>query len=126
MAVSPGFVSFLTDRSNPIPRTSCGWPFEKIRHVAVPLYSSHTSQLAARGGGDMAVQREPQARGLESPDLLNTEEAAIFLRVSFRTLELYRSLRKGPAFRRVGRRVYYARQDLLAFLDACRVDTVLR
>ena len=48
--------------------------------------------------------------------LLETE-AAEFLRISRRTLERWRIQGTGPIFRKHGRRVVYARDDLLKWTD---------
>jgi hypothetical protein len=50
-------------------------------------------------------------------DYLTQDEAAAFLRVSERSLERWRVEGQGPLFRRFGRRVVYARSDLLAWAD---------
>ena len=44
---------------------------------------------------------------LKMTDLLTTEEAAEYLRLSPRTLERYRVTGEGPRFLKVGRRVFY-------------------
>lgn len=49
---------------------------------------------------------------------LNNAEAAAFLRLSPRTLEKRRMLGDGPRFRKVGRRVIYALDDLIGWADA--------
>jgi predicted DNA-binding transcriptional regulator AlpA len=50
--------------------------------------------------------------------LLDTKEAADFLKLSPRTLENFRNLGDGPPFRKLGRRVLYARSDLEAWVNA--------
>ena len=45
-------------------------------------------------------------------DLLTTEEAARYLRLSPRTLERYRVTGEGPRFLKIGRRVLYRQSDL--------------
>ena len=50
--------------------------------------------------------------------LLETE-AAELLRISKRTLQRHRQAGTGPAYRRLGGRVVYARIDLFAWADAC-------
>lgn len=42
-----------------------------------------------------------------SPALLDTEGASAYLAVSAKTLEILRSKREGPPFRRIGRSVRY-------------------
>jgi hypothetical protein len=48
---------------------------------------------------------------------LTNKEAASFLRLSPRTLEKHRTLNSGPRYRKFGRRVLYALQDLEAYTD---------
>lgn len=45
-------------------------------------------------------------------ELLTTEEAAKYLRLSPRTLERYRVTGEGPRFLKVGRLVFYRQSDL--------------
>lgn len=52
------------------------------------------------------------------PEFLTTEEAAVFLRLSPRTLEKQRVLGGGPRFRKFGARVVYARSDLRTWADS--------
>ena len=52
------------------------------------------------------------------PEFLNTEEAAVFLRLSPRTLEKQRVLGGGPRFRKFGARVLYAVGDLRSWADS--------
>jgi Helix-turn-helix domain len=49
---------------------------------------------------------------------LTNDEAASFLRLSPRTLEKQRVIRGGPRFRKFGRRVVYAIDDLEAWANA--------
>ena len=49
---------------------------------------------------------------------LNNAEAAEFLRLSPRTLEKQRVIGGGPRFRKFGRRVMYAIEDLEAWANA--------
>ncbi len=55
---------------------------------------------------------------LDVARFLNNAEAAAFLRLSPRTLEKRRMLGDGPRFRKVGRRVIYALDDLICWADA--------
>ena len=55
---------------------------------------------------------EERARG-EALELLNVEEAAIFLRVTRSTLDHYRCEGKGPVYRKHGARVFYTRASLI-------------
>jgi hypothetical protein len=52
----------------------------------------------------------------------NEKEAAVILGCSVAALRKWRLLRKGPTYCKVGRLVRYAQADLLAFLDANRID----
>lgn len=63
-----------------------------------------------------------KVRDVGQADLLTTAEAACYLRVSFRLLEQRRSKREGPPFIKQGKRVFYKRSDLDAYLDQCRVE----
>jgi len=54
---------------------------------------------------------------------LTKKEAATFLGLTTRTLERLRSAGKGPAYCRIGNRVYYARADLLTWVWSQRVNT---
>lgn len=55
---------------------------------------------------------------LARPEFLTTDEAAVFLRLSPRTLEKQRVLGGGPRFRKFGARVVYARSDLRTWADS--------
>lgn len=59
-----------------------------------------------------------QSPGDRSPRYLNNSEAAEFLRLSPRTLEKQRVIGGGPRFRKFGRRVMYAIEDLEAWANA--------
>ena len=52
--------------------------------------------------------------------LLTTDEAAAYLRLSPRTLERYRVTGEGPAYVKLGRRVFYEEQALDDWLDLGR------
>lgn len=49
---------------------------------------------------------------------LTSNEAGAFLKLSPRTLENMRTSGRGPRFRKLGRRVVYARADLIAWADS--------
>ncbi|MGN8119221.1 helix-turn-helix transcriptional regulator [Labrys sp. 22185] len=51
------------------------------------------------------------------PKFLRTKEAAHFLSLSARTLEKHRTYGTGPAYRKLGGRVVYAIDELLAWTD---------
>ncbi|MGM3386883.1 helix-turn-helix domain-containing protein [Stutzerimonas stutzeri] len=59
----------------------------------------------------------------DHPTYLNNAEAAVFLRLSPRTLEKQRVIGGGPRFRKFGRRVMYALTDLQAWADARSFET---
>lgn len=52
------------------------------------------------------------------PDLLTITEAADLLRAPVATLRYWRHLGTGPRSFRLGRRVLYRRDDVLAWIDA--------
>ncbi len=58
---------------------------------------------------------------LNGPDFaLHTQaEAARLLRISERSLERHRVQGTGPRYASLGRRIVYARADLLAWVQAC-------
>jgi excisionase family DNA binding protein len=61
----------------------------------------------------------------EAPTFLgSTCEAANYLRVANRTLSRWRSLGVGPAYIRVGGKIFYQRRDLDAWLEKRRVQPV--
>jgi predicted site-specific integrase-resolvase len=47
---------------------------------------------------------------------LNNKEAAEYLRVKEETMEVWRVRGRGPRFRRAGRRILYAIEDIEAFI----------
>jgi hypothetical protein len=57
------------------------------------------------------------------PVFFDQTAASKFLGISKRTLERWRLEGTGPVFRKFGRRVFYARTDLLAWADARRRDS---
>ena len=63
-----------------------------------------------------AAAQQPAADAT-NPEFLTTDEAAVFLRLSPRTLEKQRVLGGGPRFRKFGARVLYAVGDLRAWAD---------
>ena len=71
-----------------------------------------------------AVNTNPPAAPSASPispraaRYLTNDEAAAFLRLSPRTLEKQRVIGGGPRFRKFGRRVLYAFEDLEAWSNA--------
>jgi integrase len=65
-------------------------------------------------GDETTWERSPDAGDLEA--VLTAQEAARFLKLSPRTLEKWRSEGAGPPVLRMGRRVAYARRDLVRWL----------
>lgn len=55
---------------------------------------------------------------------LEREQLARELNVSMRTVERWAVQRKGPTYTRVGRKVYYDRADVIAWLKANRIKMV--
>ncbi len=62
----------------------------------------------------------PPTRQSAGEVFLNQCVTAVLLGLSERTLERFRLEGSGPAFRKFGRRVLYARADVLAWADAQR------
>lgn len=54
---------------------------------------------------------------------LNTREAAQYLGVKAGTMEVWRSLGKGPRYCKLGARVVYDVSDLDSFASSCVVET---
>jgi hypothetical protein len=65
-----------------------------------------------------ATPQPAQPADKRSIRYLNNSEAAEFLRLSPRTLEKQRVIGGGPRFRKFGRRVMYAIEDLEAWANA--------
>jgi len=51
-------------------------------------------------------------------NLLNTQEAADYLRMKPQTLNKWRCLKEGPSYVKIGRMVFYKPADLDAFVSA--------
>jgi excisionase family DNA binding protein len=64
------------------------------------------------------AHRETGEQPISPPFFLTVKEAADLLRVSEITLSRWRLEGCGPPFRKFGRRVLYARCDVLAWADA--------
>jgi Helix-turn-helix domain len=56
----------------------------------------------------------------DSEDLIPDIDLAAELHQQRNTLAAWRHLGKGPAFTKIGRRVFYTRSDIKAWLDAQR------
>lgn len=81
---------------------------------AIDLSASHklVSSLRRQDGG-------------VTPDFLDTDKASEYLGVAAQTLKNWRSSRKhGPAFIRVGGRVFYLQSDLAEYLRQRRVPAI--
>ncbi len=55
-------------------------------------------------------------------EILSTEEASKYLKVSVHTLNRWRSQKKGPAFIKMGRYVKYNKDSLDSFLKSHEID----
>ena len=64
-----------------------------------------------------------EATPREASRYLSNDEAAEFLKLSPRTLEKQRVVGGGPKFRKFGRRVVYAIEDLESWANARSCDT---
>lgn len=60
------------------------------------------------------------------PALLTPETVARMLSQTVETLANQRVARRGPPYLKIGRLIRYARDDVLAWLDGCRVETTSR
>ena len=65
----------------------------------------------------------PVSEPRPAPRYLSNDEAADFLKLSPRTLEKQRVVGGGPKFRKFGRRVVYAMEDLESWANARSCDT---
>ena len=65
----------------------------------------------------------PVSEPRSTPRYLSNDEAAEFLKLSPRTLEKQRVVGGGPKFRKFGRRVVYAFEDLESWANARSCDT---
>lgn len=66
---------------------------------------------------------------MKLPRYLNTSQASVYLKnigvgYTKKSLEVLRCQGRGPAFRRVGRRVFYTPADLDAFAAGTEIKTV--
>jgi predicted DNA-binding transcriptional regulator AlpA len=61
---------------------------------------------------------------MEDPELLTERETAPLLRLTVKTLQSWRALKKGPRFVRVGRRVLYPRAEIEHFITTNTIQTV--
>jgi excisionase family DNA binding protein len=76
----------------------------------------------------MALPREDQghcktASGDNLMDLLTVDQASELIGISVETLNQWRSRKKGPDYLKIeGRLVRYRREDLIKYLESCRVS----
>jgi excisionase family DNA binding protein len=81
----------------------------------------HLHRDRTRPAAESAMPDQTSSRDhITEPPLLTTTEAAQLLRAPVATLRYWRHLGTGPHSFRVGRRVVYRRDDLQAWIDACR------
>ena len=69
------------------------------------------------------MQKDISSTPSVSDELLPTAEATEALKLSAHWLHRARSHGKGPRFVRLGRKVYYRRSDIDAYLASCIVET---
>ncbi|WP_321336507.1 helix-turn-helix domain-containing protein [Breoghania sp.] len=55
-------------------------------------------------------------------ELMTVEEAATALRHSRHTLNRWRGAGTGPAFRKIGGRIFYTKADVESYIDGARVE----
>jgi hypothetical protein len=60
---------------------------------------------------------------MEIHELLTERETAPLLRLTVKTLQSWRALKKGPRFVRVGRRILYARSEIERFITTNTIET---
>jgi hypothetical protein len=101
-------------------------------HAPTPLVAVSTTRLDRRTVGLAEFRSSPTARGtpaVAAPAsfFLTTCEAAVFCRLSVRTLERYRVSGDGPVYTKAGpgkrARVVYRQSDVLAWLDQSRFSS---
>lgn len=80
-----------------------------------------TNQAATKPPVAQSGDRDPAPRS--AARYLNNDEAAAYLHLSPRTLEKQRVIGGGPKFRKFGRRVVYALEDLESWASARACDT---
>lgn len=54
---------------------------------------------------------------------LDAQSAAAYLGVSYKTLACHRSAGKGPPFFKLGKAIFYQKDDLDSWLASCRVQS---
>lgn len=80
-----------------------------------------TTQAATKPPVEQLGRSESAPRSVAR--YLNNDEAAAYLHLSPRTLEKQRVIGGGPKFRKFGRRVVYALEDLESWASARACDT---
>jgi hypothetical protein len=83
--------------------------------VTTPLEPSDFVNQRRKQKGPLAL---PNLTHLEPGDLVDEQKAAEILDSKVGTLRNWRSLGKGPRYRKIGRLVRYHRADLTAFAEA--------
>lgn len=63
---------------------------------------------------------------ISTSGLLTEKEAAAYLVVAVKTLQNWRSLCKGPAYKKIGRLVRYSTPDLAAYAEKTTVQAIQR
>src|SRR5438105_4069016 len=88
----------------------------------MPIGGRYCNSIACiRGGTTSSGNRQ---RGGYMKELLDSEQAAAYLRLARQTLARRRCEGTSPPFFKVGRQVLYDRHDLDVFLDErCRLST---
>jgi hypothetical protein len=56
------------------------------------------------------------------PELMSEVEAAKFIHQERSTLPVWRSKRRGPAYFKIGRKIFYSRADLVAWITSLRIE----
>lgn len=88
--------------------------------MSAPLFNFNVDALvdaivertAQRAAALVTAQLQDAPPPNTAPELLTTREAAVYLRCSHQKLEIDRVKGGGPVFRKLGRKVLYARTDL--------------
>jgi hypothetical protein len=70
----------------------------------------------------MNIQKHESTERRSVNRLMNEQEAVEYLNCKVSTLRKWRLLEKGPVYIQVGRLVRYSEADLIAFMDANRVQ----
>ena len=90
--------------------------------AARPPLDDAVAERSRHGGFGLIMERQSATAAKVSPFFSN-DQAATYLNLSPRTLEKLRVVGGGPAFRKFGRRVTYALDDLEAWAAMRRCDS---